>query len=373
MPWKKVNVSLEDPEDSEKNHYDDSDVKVSSKDLPVEPGEQVAIFNGLEVLSGDSYKVEIIDGKTSFTILDNPSTRNEKDTKPISGKTSKATTKKAKQNESEKDDGNTGEGLIDDKKEKDLKPDICSSKVDAKKKKKNKKKKPKSKNNSSTEDPATSVNSTGETSKDTISLQSSWCGATGGVLLHPKICSTLLKNEFWTPTPIQAATLPAAILGRCDILGAAPTGSGKTLAYILPIVQHLLEVDLPRHSPLQALILTPTRELALQVEKVGKAFASIGCIVGGLAQAKQARVLDVDRPAILVGTVGRLWELVSLTCAKRVFFMTKKNIHRILRRSNNVEPIIVGEYSNTVSLHACLSVSYHWLPFNRWRVMSTPI
>ncbi|GAX11546.1 ATP-dependent RNA helicase DDX24/MAK5 [Fistulifera solaris] len=311
MPWKKVNVSLDDPEDSEKNHYDHSDVKVSSKDLPVEPGEQVAIFNGLEVLSGDSYKVEILDGKTSFTILDNPSP-NEKHTKPNAEKASKATTKKVKKQSVLKQDvGNTDGGLVEDKKDRVLKPDTSSSKVNAHKKKKTKKKKPKGKSNSSTEVPAKTVTSTGETSEETISLQSSWCGATGGVLLHLKICNTLLKNEFWTPTPIQAATLPAAILGRCDILGAAPTGSGKTLAYILPIVQHLLDANLSRHSPLQALILTPTRELALQVEKVGKAFASIGCIVGGLAQAKQARVLDVDRPTILVGTVGRLWELMS--------------------------------------------------------------
>ena len=187
--------------------------------------------------------------------------------------------------------------------------------TDAKQKKKNKKKKKKAKTNTSTDSAVENVNETGESSEETISLQSSWCGATGGVMLHSKICNVLLKDEFWTPTPIQAATLPAAVLGRCDILGAAPTGSGKTLAYILPIAQHLLENEVPRSSPLQALILAPTRELALQVEKVGKAFASIGCIVGGLAQAKQARVLDVDRPAILVGTVGRLWELVSFDFA----------------------------------------------------------
>lgn len=283
MPWKKVNVSLEGPEDSDKNHYDTED-KVSSNDLPVEPGEQIAIFNGLEVLSGDSYKIEIKNGIKSFKVLDEPiGDKEDGDSRP------------------EVSSNNTAKN-----EEGDSRPQVSSKK--SKKKKKPKKSK---KTQSKAESSETTVNDSAKSSDETSSLQSSWCGATGGVLLHSKICDVLLKNEFWTPTPIQAATLPAAVLGRCDIVGAAPTGSGKTLAYILPIVQHLLEANMPRPLPLQALILTPTRELALQVEKVGKAFTSIGCIVGGLAQAKQARVLDVDRPAILVGTVGRLWELVS--------------------------------------------------------------
>lgn len=274
MPWEKVNVSLGDPEDSNVNHYDTED-KVSQNDLPVEPGEQVAIFNGLEVLSGDSYRIETRDGITSFTVLDEPIVSEEgkrKHAKP------------------------------------DTEPEV-SSKLNTKKKKKPKKSKKSPPTTDSSEEAVVPV---AETSEESSSLQASWCGATGGVLFHAKICDVLLKNEFWTPTPIQAATLPASVLGRCDIVGAAPTGSGKTLAYILPIVQHLLQIELSRSLPLQALILTPTRELALQVEKVGKAFTSIGCIVGGLAQAKQARVLDVDRPSILVGTVGRLWELVSV-------------------------------------------------------------
>lgn len=318
MPWKKVNVSLEDPEDSDKNHYD-SEVKVSSKDLPVEPGEQIAIFNGLEVLSGDSYKVEIKDGKTSFTILDE-STPNEV------AKSKPEAPSKAKEKNREANDGKPSSkelaGSVGNDEGSKVRPE-ASSKIDAKKKKKKKKK---TKKIPSADSIVQKVNETGETSEESVSLQSSWCGATGGVLLHSKICDVLLKNAFWTPTPIQAATLPASVLGRCDILGAAPTGSGKTLAYILPIVQHLLEVELPRPLPLQALILAPTRELALQVEKVGKAFASIGCIVGGLAQAKQARVLDVDRPAIVVGTVGRLWELVSFNPRKLIVSKRQRRI-----------------------------------------------
>jgi superfamily II DNA/RNA helicase len=91
-----------------------------------------------------------------------------------------------------------------------------------------------------------------------------------------------------------------------------------------------------QEKKLQALILTPTRELAIQIQveaskllcwgggdsdsewmsysqkQQGSSKQWIGSIVGGLAHVKQARVLDKDRPAVLVGTVGRLWELVSV-------------------------------------------------------------
>ena len=130
--------------------------------------------------------------------------------------------------------------------------------------------------------------------------------------------------QYTFPTPIQSATLPASILGRRDIVGAAPTGSGKTLSFGLPILQYLLETctcatDGRRRGvqqlPLQALILTPTRELALQVtcelQKVSLNTIKIGTIVGGFAEVKQRRTLEKVKPSILVATPGRLWELVS--------------------------------------------------------------
>ena len=129
--------------------------------------------------------------------------------------------------------------------------------------------------------------------------------------------------------PIQASTLAASILGKRDIVGAAPTGSGKTLSYALPILQWLYTDREEREEkleqyPLVALILCPTRELAMQVSneftklihesEVTGSGPKIQCgtIVGGLAEQKQKRVLDFKRPPILVGTPGRLWELVSL-------------------------------------------------------------
>jgi ATP-dependent RNA helicase DDX24/MAK5 len=147
-------------------------------------------------------------------------------------------------------------------------------------------------------------------------MQTAWMVATGGVELHPTLCASLLSQKFWTPTPIQSATLPASILGRRNIVGAAPTGSGKTLAYLLPILQSLLSQE-SETRVLQALVLTPTRELALQVSRECDLLAGekrlSATIVGGLALAKQQRVLEKNKPPILVATPGRLWELVSNT------------------------------------------------------------
>ncbi|KAL7542886.1 hypothetical protein ACHAXR_013188 [Thalassiosira sp. AJA248-18] len=166
-------------------------------------------------------------------------------------------------------------------------------------------------------------------------LQTTWSIAAPGVSLHTTLCTGLHSLNYTLPTPIQSATLPAAILGRRDIVGAAPTGSGKTLSYGLPILQWLLEKNSSSSAaaaaaasgdgdgttiqskklPLQALILTPTRELALQVtdelQKVCCKAVSIGTIVGGFAEVKQRRTLEKVRPPILVGTPGRLWELMS--------------------------------------------------------------
>jgi ATP-dependent RNA helicase RhlE len=75
-------------------------------------------------------------------------------------------------------------------------------------------------------------------------------------------------NKFEIPTPVQVAAIPPAIEGR-DVLATAQTGTGKTLSYLIPIVEMMLKNDT---RGAQALILLPTRELAMQVEK---AFISI--------------------------------------------------------------------------------------------------
>ncbi|KAL6755835.1 P-loop containing nucleoside triphosphate hydrolase protein [Haematococcus lacustris] len=146
--------------------------------------------------------------------------------------------------------------------------------------------------------------------------------------LHPLLEQGLAMQGFTRPTAIQAAVLPAACRDGSDVIGAAQTGSGKTLAFGLPIFQRLLQeremqeaeaaeagpTTSPLDGRLRALIMTPTRELALQVSAhltaLGKvARIRVAAIVGGLAHVKQTRLLAA-RPSVLVATPGRLWELL---------------------------------------------------------------
>lgn len=128
----------------------------------------------------------------------------------------------------------------------------------------------------------------------------------------------LREDTFTAPTPIQALALPHAIRDRLDIVGAAETGSGKTLAFSIPILHHILQSlqssDLAEEGPV-ALILEPTRELALQVKKHILAAArytniKVVTVVGGMAPQKQARLLK-RKPEIVIATPGRLWEMIE--------------------------------------------------------------
>ncbi len=113
-----------------------------------------------------------------------------------------------------------------------------------------------------------------------------------------------------------------ALRDHRDVLGAAETGSGKTLAFGLPILQKILDMQEGEggassniRGRLHALIFTPTRELALQVKDHLTAIArplgiKVAAVVGGLAMPKQDRLLS-QGPEIVVGTPGRLWEVIS--------------------------------------------------------------
>lgn len=110
---------------------------------------------------------------------------------------------------------------------------------------------------------------------------------------------------FKRPTPIQAACIPA-ILAKRDVMGCAETGSGKTAAFALPIL-HTLSED---PYGIYAVVLTPTRELAVQISEQFTALgAPIGCrvclIIGGLNMTEQALQLS-KRPHIVIATPGRL-------------------------------------------------------------------
>lgn len=136
------------------------------------------------------------------------------------------------------------------------------------------------------------------------------------------VLRALAELKFTEPTEIQAQTLAAAIRDHMDIMGAAETGSGKTLAFGIPLLHHIMErkTRLRESSgatslPLQALVLTPTRELAMQVTRHIQDVAKytdvrIVNVVGGLSAEKQLRLLK-RKPEIVVATPGRLWELVD--------------------------------------------------------------
>ncbi|KZT04454.1 DEAD-domain-containing protein [Laetiporus sulphureus 93-53] len=187
--------------------------------------------------------------------------------------------------------------------------------------------------------------------------------------LHPQLRRALYAQRFTDPTPIQSETLPLAMKGK-DIVGVAETGSGKTLAYGLPILHHLLahasshEPTSKQRRPVRALILAPTRELALQVsshlnaclsaaslpfgtavdndnpqtkdviasekyskvkgkgkekEKTsapsapklnGRPLVSVAAVVGGMSLQKQRRILSRGAD-VLVATPGRLWDIIQ--------------------------------------------------------------
>ncbi|KAI1275317.1 DEAD-domain-containing protein [Xylaria sp. FL0933] len=126
------------------------------------------------------------------------------------------------------------------------------------------------------------------------------------------LCDACAALKFTHATPIQAKAIPEALAGR-DIIGLAETGSGKTAAFVLPILQSLLE----QPSPLYALILAPTRELAQQigqqVDALGATISVRSCtIVGGLDMVAQAISLG-KKPHVVVATPGRLLDHLEKT------------------------------------------------------------
>ena len=130
--------------------------------------------------------------------------------------------------------------------------------------------------------------------------------------LSPAILSALKELGYESPTPIQEGAIPPALAGR-DVLGLAQTGTGKTCAFATPILQRLAQAHQTGQRAIRALILTPTRELALQIqesfEHYGKALPLRSAVIfGGVGQGPQVekirRGLD-----ILVATPGRLLDL----------------------------------------------------------------
>ena len=127
--------------------------------------------------------------------------------------------------------------------------------------------------------------------------------------------SGLETSHFKTLTTIQASAVPAALKGR-DILGAAKTGSGKTLSFIVPVLENLYRKRWTEYDGLGALILSPTRELAIQIfevlRKVGRNHAfSAGLVIGGKSLQEERERLG--RMNILVATPGRMLQHMDQT------------------------------------------------------------
>jgi ATP-dependent RNA helicase DDX24/MAK5 len=133
--------------------------------------------------------------------------------------------------------------------------------------------------------------------------------------LNPSIEKALKALKFSKPTEIQAQTLNLSLKDKRDIIGAAETGSGKTLAFGLPIIQHIASTPKEQRNYCSGLILTPTRELAIQIKQHLMAIskytdAFIVAIVGGMSTQKQQRLIK-QKPDLIIATPGRLWELMS--------------------------------------------------------------
>ena len=132
--------------------------------------------------------------------------------------------------------------------------------------------------------------------------------------LNEPILRALSEEGYKTPTAVQKAAIPLALNGN-DILATAQTGTGKTAAFSLPILQMLHERETTGKGNIRALILTPTRELALQVEASFRTYGRhlslrTTVIVGGVSQGPQIKALK-NKLDILVATPGRLLDLMN--------------------------------------------------------------
>ncbi|KAE8076147.1 hypothetical protein FH972_014812 [Carpinus fangiana] len=233
------------------------------------------------------------------------------------------------------DDGSSGDAKVEERMEEAKVEEKMQKdenvKTKKKKKKKNEKKKTNQKENETQRnEELPAVSNVKEDIEEELVDEAEYY-AWNEMRLHPLLMKSIYRLEFKEPTPIQKACIPAAAHQGKDVVGAAETGSGKTLAFGLPILQRLLEEqekagkmlekkgeEAEKYAPkgfLRALIITPTRELALQVTDHLKAVANgtdirVVSIVGGMSTEKQERLLK-KRPEIIVGTPGRLWELAS--------------------------------------------------------------
>src|SRR6266550_117369 len=127
----------------------------------------------------------------------------------------------------------------------------------------------------------------------------------------------LALANFSIPTPVQAAAIPQALEGK-DVLATAQTGTGKTLAFLIPIIEQLLNKSTTGNatpSGIEALVLVPTRELAMQVAEQydllrGRNLGPAAVVVGGISEERQLTALRRGA-RIVVATPGRLEDFID--------------------------------------------------------------
>ncbi len=154
----------------------------------------------------------------------------------------------------------------------------------------------------------------------------------------------LTDSGYTTPTPIQAKSIPSLLEGR-DLLGLAETGTGKTAAFALPLLQRLAAADkrpLPRTC--RALILAPTRELAIQIAESIDTYGrhlnlTHTAIFGGVGSRPQMRAMErgVD---IVVATPGRLLDLIDTRHVRA---------RRRSRRSSSTKPTACSTWASSTT------------------------
>ncbi|KAJ7421954.1 putative ATP-dependent RNA helicase DDX46 [Willisornis vidua] len=168
-----------------------------------------------------------------------------------------------------------------------------------------------------------------------------------------KILTALKKHGYEKPTPIQTQAIPAIMNGR-DLIGIAKTGSGKTIAFLLPMFRHIMDQRaLEEGEGPIAVIMTPTRELALQITKECKKFSKtlglrVVCVYGGTGISEQ--IAELKRGAeIIVCTPGRMIDMLAanngrVTNLRRVTYVVLDEADRMF--DMGFEPQIVIEEEN---------------------------
>ena len=132
--------------------------------------------------------------------------------------------------------------------------------------------------------------------------------------LDSELLRAIDEIGYSRPTVVQAQAIPHALDGK-DVMASAPTGTGKTAAFLLPMIQHLQDFPRKKPGPARILILTPTRELAIQVADHARALSKytnlkVFTITGGISYDEHAELLGKTQD-IVVATPGRLMEYIE--------------------------------------------------------------